>query len=249
LLALYMPAVGISLLATLFNIEYNQAEIVAHWPNAEAPFRTITPLVNGFLFPLGMAILAWIAWPVVCALRRTNRGDVSPPEDLPLLRHRALRLGEITAGVCVGCWLAGGLMWPALLRAAAGPPPEGPGAYVHFMLSLAICGLIAATYPYFLVNFLAVRVFYPALLGRAGPKSADAAVLRRSERALGRYRAAAAAVPLLAVTLLAYQGSSSTFAVAVLGLAGAAGVALAYYIEGQSREDLANLGSIAPTEL
>ena len=100
------------------------------------------------------------------------------------------------------------MIWPVALRVAAGPPPAGAAAYVHFVLSLAACGLIAAAYPYFLVTFLAVRVMYPALLGSAAP---DAEALRRVERELGRYRAAATAVPLVAVALLASRGASHPF--------------------------------------
>ena len=244
LLAVYPPAIAVNTAASLFNIVYNTDEIVAHWTDARPAFELIVPVVNGVLFPLAMLVVGLALWPVVRGLRRVRAGDPPGAADLARLRQRALRLGEITAGVCVACWVAAGVVWPTVLRLAAGPPPAGAGVYAHFLVSLAVCGLVAAVYPYFLVNFLAVRVFYPALLGPAGLAPADGPALRRVERDLGRYRAAAAGVPLLAVALLAFRGSSSPYAVAALGVAGLAGVALAYFLEGQTRADLTALTAV-----
>ena len=241
LLAIYPPALAVNSLASLFNIVYNYSEIVVHWQNADAPFQLIVPLVNGVLFPVAMLVIAVIMLPVVRGLSRMRRGESTTPAELARLRLRTLRLGETTAGVCVAFWLIAGVVWPIALRLAAGPSPGGFGTYAHFMLSLAVCGLVAAAYPYFLVNFLAVRVFYPTLLGPDGPAPTDGPALQRVERELGRYRAAAAAVPLLAVTLLASQATLSLYAAAALGIAGLAGVALAYVIEWRTRADLTAL--------
>ncbi len=133
------------------------------------------------------------------------------------------------------------MIWPAVLRAVAGPPPQGPEAYLHFVASLAVCGLIAAAYPYFVVTFLAVRVLYPALLGPAGPGPADGPALARVGRELGWYRVVAAGVPLAAVAALAWRGATNPFAVAVLSVTGLAGTLLAYVLEGRTRADLAAL--------
>ncbi|MBN9120274.1 MAG: serine/threonine protein kinase, partial [Planctomycetes bacterium] len=141
-----------------------------------------------------------------------------------------------------------GVIWPVALRASAGPPPQGEGVYVHFLLSLVVCGLIAAAYPYFMVTFLAVRVYFPALLGPDGLGPSDTAALRRVERELGHYRAAAAAVPLLAVALFTSRGTSNPVAVAVLSAIGLLGVGLAYVIEGRTRADLAALAEIPSAE-
>jgi serine/threonine protein kinase len=243
LLAIYPLAIAVNALASLFNISYNQAEIIDHWPAAEEVFGQIVPVVNGVMFPLAMLLFAVAVWPVRRALRRLEEGDRPAADDLTGLRRRALRLGTVTAGVCVGCWVVAGVIWPVVLRLAAGPPPAGPAAYIHFLLSLTVCGLIAAAYPYFLVTFLAVRVLYPAL----GPSPADVPSLRRVERELGRYRAAATAVPLVAVALLASRGASHPFAVAALSVAGLVGVALAYVIETRTRADLAALTDVPTT--
>jgi hypothetical protein len=126
----------------------------------------------------------------------------------------------------------------------AGPPPEDSGAHFHFLVSLVFCGLMAAAYPYFLVTFLSVRVFYPALLGPEGPDPDDGPALRRVERELGWYRAAAVAVPLLAVALLALSERLSKAPVAVLCAAGLAGLGVAFVLEARIRADLAALSDV-----
>ena len=107
--------------------------------------------------------------------------------------------------------------------------------------------MIAAAYPYFLITFVAVRIWYPALLGPGGPNAVDQPALETVERELSRYRAAATAVPLVGVALLAfrlaYGGASELRAIvvsfAVLSLVGLFGTALAFVLEGKIRKDLA----------
>lgn len=244
LLAAYPLGVVPNLFASAFNIAYNRAEIIAHWPAAAGVFDPVILAVNGVFFPLAM-VLFWLALrPVARGLRRAREGPWPDAADLARRRRRCLRMGAITAGVCAGSWALAGLLWPVALRALAGSPPQGPEAYVHFLLSLVVCGLVAAAYPYFLITHLAVTVLYPALLGPGGPGPDDGPALRRVERELGRYRAAATAVPLLAVALLASRGASNPAAVAALSVAGLAGVALAFVLEGRTKAALAALADL-----
>jgi hypothetical protein len=118
--------------------------------------------------------------------------------------------------------------------------------YLHFLASIAACGLIAATYPYFLVTFVAVRVVYPGLLGPDGPDESDRQDLQCVAYELGWYRAATTVVPLLCVALLGLRSAVHQFAVPALGVAGLAGVALAFLVEGKTRADVAALAKIPP---
>lgn len=253
LLAIYPPTVGVNLLASAMNIAYNKHEIIDHWSDGDAlrdaalsAFELIIPIVNGILFPFAMFLFAVKILPVTRGIALLHAHNSPGPAELARLRQRALRLGSITAAICAGCWILAGVVWPIALRVAAGPP-KSPDTYAHFLISLVICGLIAAAYPYFSITFLAVRAFYPALLGPTGPSSSDGPALRQVERNLGRYRAAAAGVPLLAVALLALMASheaSSLLPVAAMGVAGLAGVALAYFIEALVRADLIALADV-----
>lgn len=254
LLTVYTIGLAPNILGSLFNIWYNKSAIVDSWEEAQQGvqevFQKIILAVNGTFFPLGMLLIALAIQPVSRGLQQLREGKRFPPDDLARRRQRCLRLGRITALVCVGCWVVAGVIWPIALRLLAGPPPEGSGTYVHFLLSLAFCGLIAAAYPYFLVTFLAVRAFYPALLGPDGPAPTDGPALRRVERELNTYQAAATAVPLLAVAVLAFmavigsQGASKPYPVAALSVAGLAGVALASVLVGRTRADLTALGEV-----
>ena len=224
-----------NLLASAFNIFYNFEEIILRWPVKPATFQQVIQTVNGTFFPLGLFILGVMVWPVRQGLRRVEAMD---PADRERRRLRALRLGQITALLCVGCWLVAGCVWPVILTARVGPPKPGSGLYLHFMASFVVCGLIAATYPYFLVTYRTVRVLYPALLGRGGPGPADGPALRRVERELGVYRVLAAAIPLAAVGLLTGIGVKNAPAVAVLCGTGVAGSLMVYVLEGRIRSDL-----------
>ena len=157
------------------------------------------------------------------------------------IRCRSVKKGySISALTCVVCWAVVGIIWPVTLRAIAGPP-QTEGLYVHFALTLVLCGLIAAAAPYFIITFVAVRVLYPALIGPDGPAAADRAALERVGREMTRFRMAATAVPLLAVVLLVSSGREAEFGLTGLSVAGLAGTLLAYALEGRTRADLAAL--------
>ena len=245
-----------NLLASAFNIFYNWGGVVRHVDGDEVKgwvesglFLQVIQVVNSVFFPLGLFLLGCAIWPVRQALRRVRAGEPIDPADLARRRLRALRLGQITAGLCVLCWLVAGCVWPVVLTAMVGSPESGTGLYLHFMASFVICGLIAATYPYFLTTYLTVRVIYPTLLGRAGPSPADGPALRRVERELGLYRVLAAAIPLAAVGLIVSLGVTKEreIAVAILSVTGVAGSVMVYLLEGRIRADLQALAEVPGT--
>jgi serine/threonine protein kinase len=247
LLTIYPLAIIPNLFASLFNIAYNTDEIISKWPGASAVFDQIILAVNGLFFPMGMFVFWLLFRPVQCALFSSDRSSADSASEAAASRQRCLRLGAYVGWICVVCWTVAGLLWPIILRISVGPPTEAPQIYLHLLISLVFCGLIAATYPYFLVTYLSVIVLYPALLHRDEFGAADRKALHRIERELGRYRAAATAVPLLAVALLAFRGASNQLAVAVLSVAGLAGVALAFLLEGRTLNALAALADV-PSE-
>jgi len=240
-LALLPLGLAPNLTGSLFNIAYNKAEIIDHWPAAQRVFDPILLAVNGLFFPLGILVFILAARTVSRGVQRVRHGDPPDAADLAELRRKCLRLGSVAAGVCVSCWVLAGVIWPVALWVAAGSAPGGVETYIHFLVGLVICGFIAGAYPYFLVTFLAVRVLYPALLNGGLPGAADAPALARVDRELGRYRTVAAAIPLLAVVLLATKGLSNPTAVAILGVTGLAGILLAFALEGKTRAVLAAL--------
>lgn len=93
---------------------------------------------------------------------------------------------------------------------------------------LALCGLIAAAYPFFGVSCLAVSSFYPALVRIDSLTEADATNLQRLSRSSWLYLLLAATVPMLAVAILVLLGSQARFALGLLAVAGLAGFGLAF---------------------
>lgn len=243
-LAIYPPGLAPNVLASLFNIEHNR-HIIATWGgDAVTVFPKLIQVVNGVFFPVGIALFGWAMWPVARTLRRLRAGEPVAAADLGRARRWALRLGGLTAWVCVGCWAVAGVIWPVALAAIVGPHQQ-PGQHFHFVASLAVCGMIAAAYPYFIITFLSVRALYPALLGPGGPDPEDGPALARVGKELNVYRGLATAVPFVAIALLAWRGvENATFAMAGLSVAGLAGTALAFVLEGRTRADLAALADI-----
>ncbi|HEX3148940.1 MAG TPA: serine/threonine-protein kinase [Gemmataceae bacterium] len=243
-LTIFCMALVPNLAASVFNIAYNKDEIISKWPVDEQLFRQVILAVNNIFFPLGLFILGLKIWPIRRGLRQAGRNLPIELVDRCRYRLRALDLGQITAIICIGCWLLAAAVWPTVLWVLVGPPEPGTGLYIHFIASFIVCGLMAATYPYFLVTFLTVRVIYPALLARVAPGPDDAKALRRVERELGRYRLIAGAIPIAAVGLIAGIGISNPLAVIVLSITGVSGTVLAFVLEGRIRSDLIALSEV-----
>lgn len=232
-------------LASEFNTTYNLREICKGWPVDAVTFGTVASAVNGLVFPVGVCILGLTIWPVRQGLRRLRAGTSIDPSDLERRRLRALRLGHLTAVICVAGWLATGLVMPIILTSKVGPPQPGTGLYLHFLAWVVVGGLMALTYSYFLVMYGTVRALYPALFGPGGPGPADGPALRRVGRELSLYRMLAAAIPLAAVGVLAGAGASNTPTVVVLCVTGGAGSVVVYVLDGRMRTDLEALAALA----
>lgn len=90
-----------------------------------------------------------------------------------------------------------GIIVPATLQISGSEVPWN--TVVHFTAAQLVCGAIAVVYPFFFVNFYAVRCLYPVFLPHGEISAADARMLHRLGRRSMFFLAAAAAVPLLGV--------------------------------------------------
>ena len=123
-------------------------------------------------------------------------------------------------------WLAAGVAFPLTLFALLGPQP--PGFFPRFFVSLGLCGLMAAVYPFFGITFVVVRVLLPPLLRRRPPDAAERAGLERLKRRTGLYLLLAAAAPMLAVAAWAALGSENRTELGILSGVGLLGFAAAF---------------------
>jgi hypothetical protein len=154
-----------------------------------------------------------------------------------------LALGHYAALIGAALWVVAGPAYPVSLRVF--DAQLEPIDYLHFCASLALCGLIAAAYPFFGVTWISVRVLYPALLRGQSGAPQDDAVLSRLGRSAGLYLLVAGGVPLLGVALLVLSAQATQAqnpaALAILSLAGLAGFSIAYLMYGVIQRDLTAL--------
>ena len=163
-------------LAGWFNYEYNHEGIIAPMSPSFANRFHITQLtVNSIAFPLGIAIGIWAAKRAMRLLERE-----SSREDSALGGHRVLMFGRFVSMFALVMWTVSGLVFPL----AIGWGQDVPGVlhfYVHFFVSLALCGFAAVAYPYFLLTAVATRIYVPALVRNGvleGPQWRDLQKLR-----------------------------------------------------------------------
>ncbi|MEK6237048.1 MAG: protein kinase, partial [Planctomycetales bacterium] len=247
-LVVLLTALIPNVLAAIFNFAYNQEEIVkqlqkAGDPLIEAAFWNTQSVINSIAFPVGLAVLAALAWPLGVGLRNVRLKQSLSDEDRRALRRLCLNIGHYAAAIGIVEWIIAGVAYPITLHAlGARMPLDG---YLHFIISLTICGLIAAAYPFFFATFLGIRACYPAVV--AGPAGTDDELndLKRLAGSTLVYLIVAACVPMLAVTLLALAGLQNQLALFVLGAVGFAGFLLLARLYQVIQADLSALEFVA----
>src|SRR5262245_4680862 len=235
--------------AGVFNYFYNKTEIIkASTISAtlEPAFEKIQTIINLVSFPLGILFFLWIAYPVVRGLKRLETGEKTPDAELATLRSRTLRLGWYGSLLSLGGWLLASIVYPIALRLAV---PDLAAAnfqnvFTHFLASLAICGLIAAAYPFFTATTVAVRALYPAFLRPGTATTRDWDDLVRLDWLVWPFLALAAAVPLAGVALLVGFGSPNRPALVALSVVGMIGFGVAVWLARRIQRDLADLGGV-----
>ncbi len=234
-----------NLVASWFNIRYNQAAVINARPDAQATFETLMLVINGVLFPAAILAYCRFAWQVSRVVRELSNGISVAPERLADARQRCLRLGMIASLVCVASWILAGIMWPISLDVLLGSLPFD--AHLHFLVSLTLCGLIAAVYPFFLVTYLALRGLMPILLRAGNPPPTEITTLERLGRALGPNLLAAVAVPFVGIATLVVIESQDRATMKALVAFGLAGCVFAYVLERKIRRDLAAISVLYRT--
>lgn len=206
-------------LAAVFNFAYNRREIVAQVQGAFDAFMQIQTVINVISFTVGLTAFALRILPVARALELARRRRARFSE-LGRARSRVLRLGHDAALIGLALWALAGVAYPLSLHWAVGAfPLQG---YVHFALSLLLCGAIAAAYPALLQQWVSIRLYYPTLLG-GNPSRADRPELEAFGRGSGAYLLMAGGVPTAALTMLVLYGSDNALSLSLLGGVGMVG--------------------------
>ena len=236
LVAISIATVFPNIVAAVFNFLYNRSEILARVPNAEATFMKVQSVINLIAFPAGVVLGIYFAGVVTKSVKQ-QAGQTLTAEELFARRQRCLELGHYAAMISLGLWLIAAPAYPISLHLMLGSVP--PAVYAHFVASLAICGLIAAAYPFLAVSSLAVRCFYPSLVRWDSIRAEDAEQLRQLSRQVWFYLILAASMPMVAVAILVSSGAPQTFALLSLAIGGALSFAWAAFQSRALQADLA----------
>ncbi len=214
--------------AGVFNFVYNDLEIMRQFPQAQDVFWRTQLVINGTAFPIGLLICALVAWPVAAACRSASTSAASSER----ARQRSLLLGHWGALLGILEWILAGIAYPVAIYLAGISLTPHHG--LHFFTSLALCGMIAATYPFFLITAACVLHIYPRMVADSDTSLAEIDTLRRTQRRTRPYLALAAILPLAGITLLVMLGQAQNrFALAVLSLGGLLGFLWVFWQAGR----------------
>lgn len=232
-----------NLVAAVFNYVYNDLEIVSHLKGAEDVFWRTQLAINSVAFPLGIGLALALAWPVAAAVRRPALMAALSAQSLRRLRQRCLRLGHYAAAISLSLWLLAAPAYPIAISLGVAEVPAA--AYLHFVASLTLCGMIASAYPFLGVSCLTVCCLYPALARLETMTRDDCDSLQRLGRGSWIYLLVAASVPMLSVAVLVLIDSQARFALGLLAAGGVVGLASAFWLFRTLQADLAALTLVA----
>jgi hypothetical protein len=222
-----------------FSNFYSQPQFEHLRDKAHNAFLGTSLVVNIIAFSLGF-VWAWVfVRHVALAIHHRKQLEETAPDKLRRARRDALNLGHVCAGLGIAEWVVAGVIFPVSLHWHLGELPYS--IYGLFFLTLVICGMVAASYPFFIVTFLSLSVFYPALMTPATFDPEADVALRRLKRQTGYYLLIACGIPLAVLALLVLSGSENRVALASLTLAGLIGLAVAFWTNHVLQENVADL--------
>ncbi|MCA9060530.1 MAG: serine/threonine protein kinase [Planctomycetaceae bacterium] len=234
-----------NLVMAVFNFLYNFGEIRNSFPQAEQTFLKTQSYINVVAFSVGIASLFWLIRSVTRATHGTD--SCADPRLSTQLRSRCLQLGNTASAVSTTLWLVAGPVYPIALQLLEGQVPMP--IFLHFVVSLSLSGLIVSAYPFFGVSMIAVRGLYPALVGAEPLTRDDGAALKRLSTSCWIQLVLAAAVPMLAVLILAVAGLNRRWVLGILAIAGFVGVALTTVVFRELQRDLQTLARVFRRDL
>jgi serine/threonine protein kinase len=224
------------IVASLVQIGYNAVEIQLNAAQGNV-FAMFVVIYNLIAYPVCGGIGLWYMWRIT---RRFTDIAQLPSAELDSLRNDVRRLCRVVAGLGALGWLPGGLLFPLVIDAFAGPLPWQ--TYAHYLVSFTLAGLIGVVFSYLGNAYVVFRTLLPQL---GNPDTHKPAVVAEDVRTItapfGTLVMLACGIPLIgAVLLLTLADSAFTlgFRVLIVGLigAGVASVGLAERIVRRLRE-------------
>ena len=215
---------------------YARPDLIASRPAMIEAFYVAVGIVNAIAFPLG----AWIGWRIMAGIVRAvgGTGGALSARELESLRHSSLLVADRSTWITVGLWAACGLGGAAIFAMEVGIAPLP--VHLLFLQSTLVCGLMAATYTFFLLTLVVMRSIYPGLLDRRADHD-DETQLQALGMRSGWYLLISGGAPLVTMALLFVMGSDDRSALALLTFAGLAGLVFSFWAHREIQADIAAL--------
>ncbi|WP_417391895.1 serine/threonine-protein kinase [Gimesia sp.] len=232
-----------NILAGLFNFFHNQKHIIEHLKNSQDAFWKIQSTINLIAYPTGLGLVGWLTW---LLLRSAADSKISPKPDLEKsvsMQKRCLRLGHYAALICTAEWIIAGIAYPISMHYAIGSLPVT--AYIHFLGSLLLCGLIAASYPFFGVTYFSLHSIYPRLIQNSDFTQLAPDSYQQLKRLSWVYLIMAFLVPMLSIASLAMINLDDKIAIGILTVAGTLGAVSIFRIFQTLQSDLEALEELS----
>ncbi|HBL47894.1 MAG TPA: hypothetical protein DDZ90_31385, partial [Planctomycetaceae bacterium] len=215
---------------------HNQKHIIEHLKNSQDAFWNIQSTINLIAYPTGLGLVGWLTWQL---LRSAADSKISSKPDLEKnvrMQKRCLRLGHYAALICTAEWIIAGIAYPISMHYAIGTLPVT--AYIHFLGSLLLCGLIAASYPFFGVTYFSLHSIYPRLIQNSDFTQLAPDSYQQLKRLSWVYLIMAFLVPMLSIASLAMINLDDKIAIGILTVAGTLGAVSIFRIFQTLQADL-----------
>jgi eukaryotic-like serine/threonine-protein kinase len=243
-----------NVLGGVFNYMHNLSEIVSKLGPLEPLFQRTQAVINGIAYPVGAVLFWYLGYSVYRGLRQLQARRLDP-ERGRTLRRRCLELGRLVALVSIVEWSIAACVYPISLRMVNAEMPAS--AMLRFFFSLLLCGLVAASYPFFIVSLFSLRSLYPVFLLSDFDRSADdAQLLRQLGWRNSAYLVVAALAPLLAIAALVADSlinedvlpAGAEKSMAIFSAVGLLGLPCLFWLSHLIRKDLATLTDVVSAE-
>lgn len=233
-----------NILAGLFNFFHNQKHIIEHLQNSQAAFWQIQSIINLIAYPLGLGLIGWLTWTTLRLRNEKATEAHSDDQKSAALQKRCLRLGHYAALICTTEWIIAGIAYPVSMHYAIGS--LSVSNYLHFLGSLLLCGLIAASYPFFGVTYISLHMIYPRLLKTNEFRQQTPEIYLQIKRLTWIYLMLAFLVPTLSIAALAMINLDDKIAIGILTVAGTLGAVSIFRVFQSLQADLDALNQLSP---
>tara|TARA_R110002049_G_scaffold2750_2_gene21531 strand:- start:338765 stop:341035 length:2271 start_codon:yes stop_codon:yes gene_type:complete len=209
--------------AAIFNFYYNQRELLTVHPEMKEGFDPLCVWVTFIGFAIGIAFLIWLTKSLVGAFSDLKSNRAIADDSLNSILALPLR-SALIGGML---WGIAGVTYPIALSAMYPQFPSGEAW--RFFFSLAICGGVAAIYPFFGMTVLVTTVYYPQLIKKAMRDDTFDLRANRVIRQSENFLLAAAGIPLLGCALLISSGLEAKDVMLTAVAATAVGLVAAFF--------------------